>query len=77
MCQDPIEKFFGCQRQVRGTNDNPSAKEFLQNTQVLRVVNAFCRNTPGTGNCRGDNHSDKIIEQEDYSPLPKRKKSKK
>ena len=43
ICQDPLEKFFGCQRQVGGTHDNPTVKEFQQNTQALRVVNSFCR----------------------------------
>ena len=41
--QDPLENFFGCQRQCGGTTDNPSVKEFYQNTQSLRVVDSFCR----------------------------------
>eukprot|EP00731_Ephydatia_muelleri_P018851 Em0011g891a len=36
--QDPLEKFFGCQRQRGGANDNPTVTEFCKNTQALRVV---------------------------------------
>ena len=28
ICQDPLENFFGCQRQRGGTSDNPSAQEY-------------------------------------------------
>ena len=37
LCQDPLERFFGIQRQRGGVHDNPSAREFMKNTQVLRV----------------------------------------
>ena len=37
LCQDPLEKFFGCQRQRGGVNANPTAQEFCTNTQALRV----------------------------------------
>ena len=33
--QDPIEKFFGCQRQRGRVNENPNVQEFLKNTQAL------------------------------------------
>ena len=52
ICQDPLENFFGCQRQRGGTSDNPSAQEYYRNAQALRVVNSFCR-APVRGNCRG------------------------
>ena len=52
LCQDPIEKFFGCQRQRGGTNENPTVAEFYKNTQALRVVNSFCSHN-ASGNCRG------------------------
>ena len=39
LCQDPLEKFFGCQRQRGGVNENPTAQEFCKNTQALRVNN--------------------------------------
>ena len=68
LCQDPLENFFGCQRQRGGTHDNPTVKEFQQNTQALRVVNSFCRPTV-KGNCRGN--SETTDEENDY-PLPRR-----
>ena len=43
VCQDPLENFFGCQRQRGGTSDNPSVQEYYRNTQALRVMNSFCR----------------------------------
>ena len=35
LCQDPLEKFFGCQRQCGHTNENPTVQEFYKNTQAL------------------------------------------
>ena len=51
LCQDPLENFFGSQRQRGGTSDNPNVKEFFKNTAALRVVNSFCRGS-ARGNCR-------------------------
>ena len=74
ICQDPLEKFFGCQRQMGGTHDHTTAKEFQGNTQALRVVNSFCRGTV-KGNCRG-NDDLQTMEYENYD-LPKRSSSRK
>ena len=52
ICQDPLENFFGCQRQRGGVHDNPNVQEFVKNTQALRVINSFCKG-PSQGNCRG------------------------
>ena len=52
--------FFGCQWQRGGTHDNPTVKEFQQNTHALRVVNSFCRPVV-KGNCRGNM---KVIDKE-------------
>jgi len=71
ICQDPLEKFFGCQRQRGGTNENPSVAEFCKNTQSLRVVSNFCRPSVH-GNCRG-NKSHDLIDEEENAPLPKRR----
>ena len=54
ICQDPLENYFGCQRQRGGTSDNPSVHEYCQNAEALRVIDSFCRN-PIRGNCRGVN----------------------
>lgn len=35
--QDPLESFFGQQRQRGGRSDNPNARTFLYNTQAIRV----------------------------------------
>ena len=35
ICQDPIEKFFGQQRQRGGAHENPNVAEFIKNTQAL------------------------------------------
>ena len=52
VCQDPLENFFGCQRQRGGTHDNPNMQEFQKNMEALRVINSFARG-PAKGNCRG------------------------
>uniref|UniRef100_A0A1X7V416 Transposable element P transposase-like RNase H C-terminal domain-containing protein n=1 Tax=Amphimedon queenslandica TaxID=400682 RepID=A0A1X7V416_AMPQE len=51
ICQDPLEKFFRCQRQIGRIHDNPNVKEFQQNTQTLRVVVTVCRGSVKS-NCR-------------------------
>ena len=43
LSQDPLEKFFGCQRQRGKTNENPSVQQFCKNTQALRVINGTCQ----------------------------------
>lgn len=49
--QDPLENFFGQQRQRGRVNENPNVLEFMKNTQALRVINL----TGSTirGYCRG------------------------
>ena len=70
ICQDPVENFFGAQRQRGGTSDNPSVNEFLKNTGALRVVNSSCRIK--AGNCRGSESGCTSIDLEiDKAPLPK------
>ena len=68
ICQDPLEQFFGCQRQRGRTHENPNCQEFMRNTQALRVINTFCK-VPSKGNCRGN--LDRDIRDEN-APLPKR-----
>lgn len=71
LCQDPLENFFGCQRQRGGVHDNPNAQEFAKNTQALRVINSFCKG-PTRGNCRGGMHDQ---DKQNDEPLPKRKRT--
>ena len=67
LCQDPLENFFGCQRQCGTVHDNPNVHEFTKNTQALRVVNSFCKG-PAKGNCRGSVRVNELQRE----PLPKR-----
>ena len=72
VCQDAIEQFFGCQRQRGGgVHDNPSVKEFVANTQALRVINSLTKNC--RGNCRGSSLDTCTNLGFENDPLPKRK----
>ena len=75
LSQDPLEKFFGCQRQRGRVNENPSATQFYKNTQALRVVNSFCMPSV-RGNCRGNKACTPINLETESQPLPKRHHSK-
>ena len=74
ICQDPLEKFFGRQRQRGATNENPNISQFLKNNQALRVINSIQIDT-SKGNTRGSKSS-KVIP---VTPqlLPKRLRCKK
>ena len=73
LCQDPLEKFFGCQRQRGRVNENPTAAQFYKNTQALRVVNSFCIGSV-RGNCRGNKEA--VNFDMENQPLPKRQRTK-
>jgi len=68
LCQDPLEKFFGCQRQRGRVNENPTATQFLKSTQALRVVYSF-RMASVKGNCRGNKQP--VNWEYENQPLPK------
>eukprot|EP00731_Ephydatia_muelleri_P006390 Em0003g638a len=68
--QDPLEKFFGCQRQRGATSDNPNVSEFRKNLQTIRIVDTMCRSSV-RGNCRGV--KDDPIDIKENTPLLKRK----
>ena len=70
LCQDPLENFFGQQRQRGRVGDNPNVHEFLKNTQSLRIVNSVSRQVV-KGNCRGQKSEQ--IKDNSKEPLPKRK----
>ena len=74
LCQDPLEKFFGCQRQRGRVNENPTAAQFYKNTQALRVLNSFCIGSV-KGNCRGN--KEPVDFGTENQPLPKRRRTKK
>ena len=76
ICQDPLEKFFGQQRQRGRTNENPNVFEFIKNTQALRVINSTCSNI--RGNCRGQKLGEKRTRaidtiEIDNAPISKRR----
>ena len=73
LSQDPLEKFFGMQRQRGATNENPNISQALKNTQALRVINTTCRHvTVKKGNTRGNDTEE---QDENFNePLQKRKK---
>lgn len=72
LCQDPLERFFGLQRQRGGVHENPNAVEFAKNTQALRVVKSLCKSS-SLRNCRRGPvelaNFDDLCE-----PLPKRRR---
>lgn len=70
LCQDPLEKFFGCQWQRGGMHENPNIQQFLKNTQTLCVVNSCCRDiVKRKFNCRGN--KDMVKLGQENKPLPK------
>ena len=73
ICQDPLEKSFGCQRQRGGAHDNPSVVDFCRNVQALRIVNSFCRDLV-KGNCRGNKMDKELDVGKEKKYLPKRKR---
>ena len=73
ICQDPLEKFFGRQRQRGAVNENPTVYQFLKNNQALRVVDSI-RIETSKGNTRGLSSSSEITV--DSGIVPKRKRRK-
>ena len=71
--QDPLEKFFGVQRQRGRVNENPSMHEFCQNTQALRVIDSACQHVT-KGNTRGNKGDDLVISDEPLAKRPRKKK---
>jgi len=69
--QDPLKKYFGCQRQKGGTNSNPNLASFLKSNQTLGVINTVAGDVP-RGNCRG--RKSQISVENENTPLPKRRR---
>ena len=53
LCQDPLERFFGLQRQRGSVDENPNMVEFSKNMQALRVIKSVC-NSASRRNCKVD-----------------------
>ena len=73
LSQDPLEKFFGCQRQRGRVNENPNAAQFFKNTQALRIVNSFCMGS-FQGNCQ--RYHQPMDSEAENQPLPKQQRIK-
>lgn len=71
-CQDSVEEFFGQQRSRGGRNDNPTVKEFCDNTVSLRVQKTAALH-PVRGNCA--KRGEKRVIEVDNTPLKKRRRS--
>ncbi len=69
--QDPLEKYFGKQRQRGRVNENPTVSEYLKNEQALRVISSINLDVV-KGNTRGTNKRRLEVEPEDYKPLKRR-----
>ena len=69
LCQDPVESFFGKQRACGGQSDNPTVKQFCDNTASLRVQGSAALE-PIRGNCTKRKHSS--LSTVDCTSLPKR-----
>lgn len=77
LCQDPLEKFFGCVRQKGHSSDNPTVQEFCKTTQTLRVANSVCASVHiKNGNCRGHKRHREVLTEEikEAKPLDKRRR---
>ena len=68
LSQDPLEKFFGVQRQRGKSNENPTVSQFLKNTQGIRVINSIWLKDI-TGNCRGCKRKGYDLESVDLNDL--------
>ena len=69
--QDPLEKFFGRQRQTGAVNEHPTANQIFTNNQSLRLANSIKIETH-KGNTQ-NKRINKFTEISD-TPLPKRKR---
>ncbi|XP_019862720.1 PREDICTED: uncharacterized protein LOC109591422 [Amphimedon queenslandica] len=73
LSQDPLEKFFGRQRQRGRANKNPTSSEFLKNNRALRLVNSITIETH-KGNTRGKEED--LTTYVSTKPLERKRKSK-
>ena len=70
--QDPLEKFFGMQRQAGRANQNPTVSEFIKNTETFRVISSIWIDDV-LGNCRGQKSNETEFHAA-MQPLKKRSK---
>ena len=70
-CQDPLEEFFGSERQLGRQNDNPDLYMFGHNTNTIRVKGYI---SCTTGNTSGRKDKKNVWTTVSDDPVPKRKK---
>ena len=70
--QDPLEKYFGNQRERGGTNENPNVQQMVHNASALRALKSVTLNSI-RGNC-GRGHKRPALTVDD-SPLLKKKRA--
>lgn len=76
LSQDPLESFFGKQRQRGGGSDNPTVGQFLSSTSSLRVQGSMALQ-PLRGNCNRKRQAmddDAVRAMIASEPLPKKKR---
>lgn len=72
-CQDPLEEYFGKQRQLGRRSDNPDIRTFGYNSNTIRIQRSIsCQR----GNTRGRKEKERAWEQVTDTKLPCRKKPK-
>lgn len=70
--QDPLEKYFGVQRQSGKSNENPTVSEFIKNTENFRVIHSIWVDDI-IGNCRGRRLNERDLDAA-KQPLRKRQR---
>ncbi len=71
--QDPLEQFFGRQRQRGGVNENPTCQQFIHNNSALRMVNSIKIDTHKGNVGRQEPTCNKSLHVSS-EPLPKRRR---
>ena len=71
--QDPLEKYFGIQRQSGKSNENPTVFQFIKNSDTIRVIRSIWIDDI-IGNCRGHNTKQHMDFEAAKQPLKKRKR---
>ena len=66
-CQDPVEEYFGHQRQLCKRNDNPDIRMFGNNANTLRIQYSV---SVQSGNTRGRRDKSKAWEAVSEEKLP-------
>ena len=72
-CGDPVEEYFGKQRQLGRRSDNPDIHQFGYNSSTIRIERSISSHS---GNTKGRKDMKKAWEQVTDAKLPCRKKSK-